>query len=241
MSPSPSPTSVAGRSSDPRSAPGRCGCGVGDHQRVVLVGGVGVARTPSPAMLVPVTSTVNGPLTPAGRKTFSRLLRGSAVAAGDRAAAGEHVAQVGVATGVHRQVEVVDEGVAGRRPRRVGPRERHLERLGCVGDRVGAPVALAGGGRTWSSDRRTRARCRRGSSSGSPAPSPGPGSGGSALVPPAPSAPPTSSVAVLTRIALVIAGDGAVPPDSSRAYQSRTSAARPETSGAACEVPETSV
>ncbi len=62
-----------------------------------------------------------------------------------------------------------------------------------------------------------------------------------ALAPPAPSSPPTSSVAVLTRIAFVSAGDGALPPDSSRAYQSRTNADRPVTSGAAWEVPETSV
>ena len=41
-------------------------------------------------------------------------------------------------------------------------------------------------------------------------------------------------------IAFVSAGEGAAPPLSSRAYQSRISAAMPETSGAACEVPETS-
>ena len=62
-----------------------------------------------------------------------------------------------------------------------------------------------------------------------------------ALVLPEPSWPPNSSVAVLARIALVIAGEGAAPEPSSRAYQSRTRAARPETSGAACDVPETSV
>ena len=62
-----------------------------------------------------------------------------------------------------------------------------------------------------------------------------------AFVPPAPLSPPTTSVAVLTMIALVSAGEGtAAPALSSRSYQSRISAANPVASGAACEVPETS-
>jgi hypothetical protein len=61
------------------------------------------------------------------------------------------------------------------------------------------------------------------------------------LTPPLPSWPPTSSFAVLTRIAFVIAGDGGVTlPPTVRRYQSRTSADVPETSGVACEVPDTS-
>ncbi len=43
---------------------------------------------------------------------------------------------------------------------------------------------------------------------------------------------------MLISSALVIAGDGGVPPETVSRYQSRTSAAAPETCGAACDVPE---
>ncbi len=52
--------------------------------------------------------------------------------------------------------------------------------------------------------------------------------------------PPPRSVAVLASSAFVIAGEGAAPPGTVRSYQSRVSAAAPDTTGAACDVPETS-
>ena len=57
---------------------------------------------------------------------------------------------------------------------------------------------------------------------------------------PAPSLPPTRSVAELTMTALVIAGEGTcVPPPSSLSYHCLISAAKPVACGVACDVPET--
>ena len=63
-----------------------------------------------------------------------------------------------------------------------------------------------------------------------------------ALTPPAPLSPPARSVAVPAMIAFVSAGDGVpTPPPCFWRYHSRTSAAMPETAGAASEVDEFSV
>ncbi len=161
-------TGIAERGRFVREHRRRLVVGVRDHQREVLVGRVAVAGHAVAGDLEALDR--HGEAVGHARRQVDALhvVARVGLAAAARERAGEHVAQVALATRLDHEIEVVHPGGAGGCARRVGPHERHLHRLAAVLGAVGAQHALARGGRARRrrAGRGTRAPWSRRSSPG---------------------------------------------------------------------------
>ena len=134
---------------------------VRDHERVILIGCVGVPRNPVTGDVGCAHIDRETPTRPRGQEDILDVVSRIGRSPGHRLAIGEDVALVGGSTGVNDEIEIIDERVSGQRPGSVSPCQRQLQRLGQRRDREGTSVRSVRWWRNASSGRRTRDWSRR--------------------------------------------------------------------------------
>src|SRR4030095_16214697 len=129
-----------------------CRGGIGNHEREVLIQGIGVTRDAISSDVCCLNSDDDTASYARGNENAFHVIASICRSASNRIGAGENIAFVGVAADSNFKVEVIDKSVSRSWSRRISPRERDPYRRSCAVDGTGENSLLTGCGELVSSN-----------------------------------------------------------------------------------------